>query len=66
MIRNAHSLGVDLKKITHIVLSHGPVSYTHLDVYKRQVYQHLILYVVRVQTKSLFGVLEGNHIIAKP
>ena len=23
MIRNAHSLGVDLKKITHIVLSHG-------------------------------------------
>ena len=33
---NATRLGIDLAQIDALVISHGPVSYTHLDVYKRQ------------------------------
>ena len=43
ILHNAQGLGVDLGQLTDIAISHGhddhtrgPVSYTHLDVYKRQ------------------------------
>ena len=35
-LKNAKKLNVNVADVDFLVISHGPVSYTHLDVYKRQ------------------------------
>ena len=53
VLTNTNTTGITIKREKR----YTPVSYTHLDVYKRQVYNNRYLYVLFFETISLLPVI---------